>query len=106
MESGASGICFWATRMQQRQMFIVWAPEHTIELVVDCKAFTWYIKEHNKSWRTIYFEGAQIGSSLDRGPGRSVHTDSHTNNPWRPLGAGSLMVFQGSGRQRTPGTTM
>ena len=40
----------------------------------------------NKS-KNIFFDRAQIGSKLDRGLGRPLHTDSHTNGRWGPLGA-------------------
>ena len=50
--------------------------------------------EDTKSSKTAFFENAQIGSSLDRVPGRPVHTNSHNNDPWAPLGDRVMNDFQ------------
>ena len=52
-------------------------------------------EQWTKSLKIGLFEGEQIGSRLDRGPGRPVPSDSHNNDPWGALWAELRLFFAG-----------
>ena len=60
-----------------------------------------------KCSKIVFVDGAQIGSRLDRGPGRPVHSESHTDKLWGSLGGWVMNDFLGeSGGQRSLGSAI